>query len=209
MLSCHLTMYVPGEFEANDETLAWSVVEQNPFGLLLDPSSGAFSHVPFLVNREQRLPAKLRAHVSARNPLARQLEGASVSVVFTGPNTYVSPLWYEHPDRQVPTWNYVAAEVQGRVSLLEPEPARVFLDELCARFEGPSGYRPSRLAPALLEAMLREIVAFEIAVERIVGKFKLSQNRSPKDRKRVMNGLAARASSDDSKVLEWMRRTLG
>jgi transcriptional regulator len=76
-------------------------------------------------------------------------------------------------------------------------------------FEWPSGYRPSRLAPALLSEMLAEIVAFEVVVERIVGKFKLSRNRSPEDRNRAMSALATRASSEDLRVLEWMQRVLG
>jgi transcriptional regulator len=202
-------MYLPGEFAAADDNLAWSVIGEHPFGVLLDRSNGIFGHLPFLVSRAQGQPGKLRGHLASRNPLASQLHGAPVSVLFTGPNAYVSPLWYEHPNEQVPTWNYVAVELQGRASVIGPEATPVFLDELCARFEGPSGYRPSRLAPALLSEMLAEIVAFEVVVERIVGKFKLSQNRSLEDRNRVMSALAARASSEDLKVLEWMRRVLG
>jgi transcriptional regulator len=202
-------MYVPGEFAGADDNLAWSVIEENPFGVLLEHSTGTFSHLPFLVSRAQGQPDKLRGHLASRNPLASQLQGALVSALFTGPNTYVSPRWYEHPDEQVPTWNYVAVELQGRASVIGAEATRLFLDELCARFEGPDGYSPSRLAPALLDEMLAEIVAFEVRVERIVAKFKLSQNRSLEDRNRVMSALAARASSEDLKVLEWMRRVLG
>ncbi len=199
-------MYLPQEFAAADDGPAWSLIEEHPFGVLLRSSDGTFGHLPFLAKRTQGQPGKLLGHVSSRNPLASELQGAAVSALFTGPNTYVSPLWYAHPNRQVPTWNYVAVEVQGRASVLGAESARVFLDELCARFEGPNGYRPSQIAPELLDAMLAEIVAFEIVVERIVGKFKLSQNRSLEDRNRVMSALAARASTEDLKVLEWMRR---
>ena len=202
-------MYVPGEFAGADDNLAWSVIEENPLGMLFSPSNGTFSHLPFLVSRAQGQPDKLRGHLASRNPLASQLQGAPVSVLFTGPDTYVSPLWYERPNEQVPTWNYVAVELQGRASVIGPEATRGFLDELCARFEGPNGYRPSCLAPALLDEMLAEIVAFEVVVERIVGKFKLSQNRSLEDRARVMKALAARASTEDLKVLEWMQRVLG
>jgi transcriptional regulator len=202
-------MYVPGEFATEDHELVWSVIEEKPFGILVSPRNAAFSHLPFLVSRAQGEPDKLRGHVASRNPIASQLQDDPVSALFSGPDTYVSPLWYSHPNRQVPTWNYVAVEVQGRASVLGPEATRVFLDDLCARFEGPNGYRPSRLSPALLDGMLAEIVAFEIVVERIVGKFKLSQNRSPEDRSRVMSALAARGSTEDLKVLEWMRRVLG
>jgi transcriptional regulator len=202
-------MYVPGEFVAADDSLVWSVIEEHPFAVLLSQSDGKFSQLPFLISRAQGQPNKLRGHVASRNPLASQLQGAPVSVLFTGPDTYVSPQWYEHPNRQVPTWNYVAVEVQGHSTLLGPDATRAFLDDLCARFEGPNGYRPTELPPALLAEMLAEIVAFEVVVEKIVGKFKLSQNRSAEDRNRVMSALATRASTEDLKVLEWMRRVLG
>jgi len=199
-------MYLPTAFATSDDDLVWSVVEENPFGILLDPIDASASYLPFLVARTGGRPDRLRGHVACRNPVAARLEGRRVTALFHGPHAYVSPSWYEEPDEQVPTWNYVAVQVQGTASILGSAAARHLLDDLCARFEGPDGYRPSQLRPKLLGDMLAEIVAFEIVADRAIGKFKLSQNRSQEDRKGVMEGLAGRASGEDLLLLEWMRR---
>jgi transcriptional regulator len=199
-------MYLPAEFTASDPDLTWAFIESAPFGLLLDPIGGSVSHLPFLVGRGGGRPHRLLGHVAARNPVALRLQGARVTVVFTGPNAYVSPLWYEHPERGVPTWNYVAAQVSGTASILDAEATRGLLDELCARFEAPDGYRPNHIAPELLDKLVAGIVGFEIQVEELEGKLKLSQNRSPADRLRVMHALKERAAGDDLAVLEWMQR---
>jgi transcriptional regulator len=199
-------MYLPSEFTASDPELAWALVESQPFGLLLDLVGGSVSHLPFLIGRSDGRPNRLRGHVALRNPVASRLSGARVTVVFTGPNAYVSPLWYARPDRHVPTWNYVAVQITGTASVLENDATRELLDELCARFEPPDGYRPSHLAPELLDALVAGIVGFEIQVERFEGKLKLSQNRSAEDRSRVMQALQTRAGGDDHAVLEWMQR---
>ncbi|HEY0462845.1 MAG TPA: hypothetical protein VGC79_01495, partial [Polyangiaceae bacterium] len=78
------------------------------------------------------------------------------------------------------------------------------------RFEGSDGYRPSQLSAQLRDAMLSEIVGFELEVERVELKLKLSQNKSMQDRERVLAGLAARAARGDQGIVEWMqRRDLG
>jgi transcriptional regulator len=113
--------------------------------------------------------------------------------VFPGPHAYVSPSWYgQHPS--VPTWNYVAVHAYGVPRLVEDAGrVRALLGRLVRAFEDgrSTPWRMDSLSDAYLEGMMRGIVAFEIPIDRLEGKAKLSQNRSAADRARVCAGLAA------------------
>ena len=202
-------MYLPSSFCVDDPELAWSVVDEYPFGILVEPAEPSAVHVPFLIGDRAGASGRLRGHVARANGVSEQLEGRRVLAVFTGPHGYVSPTWYEHPTEHVPTWNYVIAHAAGTAKLLPRAASLKLLEDLCRRFEGPDGFRPSWLEPAVLDGMLDQIVAFDIHVEQITAKFKLSQNRSAADQGRVMESLAARGEPADLGMLEWMRRAGG
>lgn len=136
------------------------------------------------------------AHMARANPHWTHLrDDAPALVVVTGPQAYVSPSWYaskaEH-GRVVPTWNYSAVELAGRVRVHhDPVWLREALDALVGHHES---HRPSPWATAdaperYVAGQLRAIVGIEIAVERVTGKAKLSQNRSDADRAGVVRGL--------------------
>jgi transcriptional regulator len=134
------------------------------------------AHAPVLLTGD-----KLRFHLSAANPLAPAIAaGARVLAVVSGEDAYVSPDWYGLED-QVPTWNYVSVEIEGQARVLDRDEAIQLLDDLSARYEAVLAPKPpwtrAKMAPARFEAMLRGIVAFEIAVERLEGITKLSQNK--------------------------------
>jgi transcriptional regulator len=116
-----------------------------------------------------------------------------VLVVFSGAHTYVSPSWYEqHPS--VPTWNYVAVHAYGVPRVVQdPGRVRALLERLVRTFEEgrPDPWRMDSLSDTYIEGMMRGIVAFEIPIDRLEGKAKLSQNRSADDRARVRAQLAA------------------
>ena len=114
-------------------------------------------------------------------------------VVFPGAHAYVSPSWYaQHPS--VPTWNYVAVHAYGVPRLIEePERVRALLDRLVRTFEDgrATPWRMDSLSDTYLSGMMRGIVAFEIPIDRLEGKAKLSQNRPAGDQARVRAALAA------------------
>jgi transcriptional regulator len=201
-------MYLPDEFVVDDPELTWRVIEENPFGVLFEPKGPQIVHLPFLVDRTRPGTARILSHVGRRNAVARSVDGKRLFAVFTGPHAHVTPRWYEKPQRQVPTWNYVVVEVCGWARALDDGELRVLLGDLCARFEPPNGYRPDWIDEAYLTRLSEHIVGFEIAVEKAQGKFKLSQNRTAEDRDRIMRGLEDRNEAGDRGVLEWMRRLL-
>src|SRR5207247_1816342 len=132
---------------------------------------------------------RLRVHTARANPIWRAaLAAARVTAVFAGPHAYVSPRWYQRPAEHVPTWNYAVAHVHGRAHGPMPDDQLAALvGELAERHEAgaPEPWRFTDMTPDDRDKLLPQIVGLSIAIERLEGKFKLSQNRSDADRARV------------------------
>jgi transcriptional regulator len=204
-------MYLPESFRLDDREALVAHASAHPFATLITWGAGdpEISHVPLLVV-EQAGRLVLRGHVARENPAYAHLlrggvddRGADALAIFHGPHAYVSPSVYgEHP--AVPTWNYVVVHARGRARLLGEQALRALLDELVARFDD-TGWRfdpPEDYARRMLGA----IAGFEIAVDRIEGKWKLSQNRPLEDQHRVAQWLEGR--DQDSRAvaaLLWKR----
>jgi transcriptional regulator len=192
-------MYVPPLF-ALDASTAVDFVRRHPFATLF--TAGALgpyaSHVP-LVPRGDALVG----HLARANPQCGDLGNGLALAVFAGPHAAVDPAWYEHPARQVPTWNYVAVHVRGRVVVLDD--ARAALEALTSAtgLQDPvSDGTPER--ERLVEGLARGVVAFELRDLAWEGKAKLSQNRTPADRERVRLQLAASEDPVARAVAQWM-----
>lgn len=186
-------MYQPDHFRETDTERILALVEANPFGMLVTVPDGApfISHLPFLLYRDGT-GIRLLGHMARANPQWRHLaEGREVLVVFQGPHAYVSPGWYASPIG-VPTWNYAVAHLRGVPHLIEDETELDNLLQAMTRlFEAdlPAPWQAD-LAPEQRARLLAMAVGFEIEVVDIEAKFKLSQNRSEEDRRRVAEALA-------------------
>jgi transcriptional regulator len=163
--------------------------------------------LPILLKNEQSTSSKLIGHLAARNPHAQELkDGDSVTVLFHGPHTYITPKWYAEND--VPTWNYAVVHVHGRIRWIrEFNPLLELLGEMTDFFEdgSPDPWRfflPDDLKSP--EVLTNAIVGFEIEIESIESKFKLSQNRSLEDRTGVIAGLEKRSDEMSMRVRELM-----
>jgi len=202
-----LVMYIPPKFAENDPAVLWSFVDQYPFAIMIaeDTARGLLiSHVPVIRSSDENAGdagaevhgnnAKgqvLYTHLAAANPQARIADGTPVALVFSGPHGYVSPTWYE-TQPAVPTWNYAAVHVSGIARpVLEQEARHDVMRSLAQRFEAPAGQALDfdQLPGGFRDSQMKGIVAFEIAVAAIIGKFKLSQNRPAEDRKGVVHNL--------------------
>ncbi len=190
-------MYIPKHFEVTDPAWCHALMRAQSFAVMItaDDAGVPFAtHLPFLIDATRGPVGTLRGHVARANPHWRYLAaGRPTLVVFAGAHAYVSPSWYvSHPS--VPTWNYVAVHATGVGTLIE-DPARVtaLLADLVGVYEGagPAAWSFASLAADYLDGMQRGIVAFEIPIERLEGKAKLSQNRSAVDQGRTRDALAA------------------
>ena len=188
-----MTLYIPKHFREEDEAALTRLVEQNAFGTLVSASPEGelhVSHIPFELRREGG-GLKLLGHLARNKPHWEALERArQVIAIFEGPHAYVSPGWYEvHPS--VPTWNYAVVHAHGRARLMDEAELHELVSELAARYESgrEKPWRMGSLPADYVHNMLKAIVGFELAVEKLEGKFKLSQNRQPADHANVTAAL--------------------
>ncbi len=192
--------YLPAHFEETNPDRLHALVRAHPLGTWVVQRDGELlvNHIPFLLDADRGEHGTLIGHVARANPVWQALVGSLSSVVvFSGPQAYVSPNWYpskrEH-GKAVPTWNYAVVHAHGVPQAFD-DPARVLevVTRLTQAHEA-SQAQPWQVgdAPAdYLHSMLRAIVGIEIPVQRWVGKWKVSQNRSQSDRLGVVAGLAA------------------
>jgi transcriptional regulator len=201
-------MYLPAAFEVTDLARCAEVVRRWPLATWATVVDGlpCVNHVPFHLDPTRGPNGTLIGHVARANPVWRQ-PGPAV-LAFVGPQAYVSPSWYPSKARThqvVPTWNYAVVHAHGTPQAIEdPERLHAIVSRLTDAHEaGREAPWAVDDAPAdYVQKMLGAIVGIEIPVERWVGKFKLSQNRSAEDRAGVEAGLA-RAHPDDASV-DWM-----
>jgi transcriptional regulator len=203
-------MYIPSHFETEDLTALQGVMRRHPFALLLTVHAGELytTHLPFHLDPARGPRGTLEAHLARLNPHSDVLQtGAPSTVVFQGPDAYVSPRWYADPTRNVPTWNYVAVHAHGR-PVTHSDPATILAyigrltDEHEAYIERPWSVKE---AEAHAGRLASHVLAFEIPIERLEGKFKLSQNRPPADRVGVMREFAKCSHTAVAEMLEMMR----
>jgi transcriptional regulator len=190
-------MYIPKHFSINETAACHQVIVENGFGELvtLDDAGLPFvSHLPFLIDPARGVSGTLMAHMARANPQWQHfVNGKPALAVFRGPHAYISPAWYAtHP--AVPTWNYVAVHAYGMPKIVNaPAATEDILRRLVDANEAANGttWRMDGLTEQYLGSMMRAIVAFEIPIDRLEGKAKLSQNRDALDQARVAEALAA------------------
>lgn len=203
-------MYTPKFNQVTDREVLLEAMRVYNFAILFGPFEGEDSgaamatHLPLVVKDEGE-HGVLEGHFARANPHWKALAGRETLVVFPGPHSYVSPTLYAEA-LSVPTWNYIAIHAYGTLSLVEDEPGKLaLLEGLIASIEPAYADRWRALPDGFRRTMLAGIVGFRIAVTRIEGKFKLSQNRPESDRRSVH---AAHAAGDDDQraLAEWMAR---
>ncbi len=190
-------MYIPEHFRVEDHATALEFMQANPFAILVSTTAhGPFAtHVPVVI-REAREHLLIRGHVAKANPHWRYLqEQAHCLVIFHGPHAYVSPTNYATREN-VPTWNYGAVHVYGQARMFsETEELLGMLHDLIPTFEAAYEEQWSSLSEAYRTRMLGHIVGFEIAVTKVEAKFKLSQNRTRDEQRKVIESLSGAADT--------------
>ena len=192
-------MYLPNHFSESRPAVLRAFVRDHPLGLLVTQNGAGgvdANSVPFVLDADGDEPGVLRAHVARANPVWKTARAdVDALVVFQGPHGYVSPAWYpskaEH-GKVVPTWNYVMVQARGRLRAIDDRAwLRKFVSRLTDRHEaGRNDPWAVSDAPAdFIETMLGAIVGIEIPLSSLVGKWKVSQNRSAADRDGVVDGL--------------------
>jgi len=209
-------MYLPQHFEETRVDELDRVLAAHPLGALVvyGPQGLDANHVPFLRMPAETGPGTLIAHVARANPVWREMpDGAEALVIFRGADAYISPNWYpskHETHRLVPTWNYAVVHVHGTLRIRDDEKfVRGVVARLTRVHEAATGaarpWRMSDSTPEYIDEMLGKIVGIEIEIARIVGKWKLSQNRELRDRVGAVDALAEHG---EQAMADAMRATL-
>ncbi len=204
-------MYIPPAFEEFDYHKLHSFIAENSFGLLVSVRDGVpfATHLPMLLEPNVGPNGRLFGHFAKANPQWRDTDGKKVLAIFSGPHVYVSPSIYES-ENVVPTWNYVAVHVYGTFRLLDDVDS---LSEILTK--SVQIYEQHRKAPWVLDTstpyfhkMVHSIVGFRIEIERLEGKWKLSQNQPAERQEKVMHALAESTDFDAQEIARLMAERL-
>jgi len=194
-------MYIPDHFREDRPEVLRDAVRHIGFATLVTEGLEA-NHLPMLLEGNV-----LRGHVARANPVWKKGDGDALAV-FLGPHAYVSPNWYPskaETGKAVPTWNYIAVHARGRMRWIDDaEWLRAHVGQLSATHEAgrdvpwmisdaPAGY---------IDSMLRGIVGFELSIQMLEGKWKLSQNRDEADRAGTREGLRRDGREDVARLMD-------
>lgn len=201
-------MYLPQHFEEARAEELLRTIAAYPFGVLVvnGPHGLDANHVPFLID-EASGGNSLLAHVARASPLWKEArDGDEVLVIFNAGDAYISPGWYpskHEAHRQVPTWNYRVVHVHGRLCVRDDERfVRGVVARLTRMHEVRIGSaRPWKMtdsSPDFIAEMISKVVGIEIRITRMVGKWKLSQNKEERDRVNAAEELRKRGELEIS-----------
>lgn len=201
-------MYNPAHFTEQRPAVLHALMRDHPLGALVTLGSTGLdaNHLPFEFGPAPTATAPhgtLTAHVARANPVWKDFSADhEVLVIFQGPQAYITPSWYESKrehGKVVPTYNYCVVHAHGRLRAIDdPAWLHAMVTRLTARREAsrPAPWAVADAPPDFIAKQLAAIVGIEIAVTRLVGKWKVSQNRNDADRAGVADGLAAAGSAE-------------
>jgi len=199
-------MYTPKKFENRNATEVQEFIRENGFGILISQSSSLIdaTHVPMFLSKDA---AKLYGHLSRANQQWKSFEtNPEVLAVFNGPHAYISSSWYNHEN--VPTWNYIAVHVRGRINIVEGDALHASLKEMVDKYEQHSKTPVSvdKMSQDYIRKQMLGIVGFEIHITDMQAAYKLSQNRDKINHDAIVHALEERNSAHDQAVANEMKK---
>jgi transcriptional regulator len=173
------------------------------------------NHIPFLARAEPEPYGSLHGHIARANPLWRNLApDVQALMIFQGPQTFISPSWYpskKETAKVVPTWNYAVVHARGHIRVIDdPAWVRTHVKELTNRHEAerPAPWKVSDAPADFIEKMIAAVVGLEIPIASLSGKWKVSQNRLPRDREGVIEGLKREGTDVAAAMASLVRQAL-
>ncbi len=200
-------LYEPRHFRVDDRALAVEIMLAHPFATLVSVLDGqpAITHLPLHVMHEGA-DLHLIGHIARANGHGAALDGQTATAIFDGGNAFISPSLYATREA-VPTWNYIAVHVTGRVECMDDSEAKErVLKTLIDRHD--VAYRAQwddELSETYKERQKGAIIGLRLHAERVQAKFKLSQNRPAEDQRRVRAAMEAGDASAQA-LGRWMQR---
>jgi transcriptional regulator len=204
-------MYVPAHFKEDRVAVLHDAIRKYGFGTLVTSTEQELeaSHLPLLIDPEPAPFGMLLGHLARANPQWQRVKpGFQALAIFLGPNTYVTPSWYptkQQTGKVVPTWNYLAIHAYGTLSFFDdPAELRAHVGKMTETHEAPRA-APWAVGDAptdFVDNMVRAIVGFRLVIDRLEGKWKMSQNRPRQDVSGVIEGLTREPGENHEAIAE-------
>lgn len=207
-------MYVPEHFAEPDTDTLHALIRAYPLATLIvhDTNGLSANHIPLHLESPSKPHGKLTGHIPRANPLSAYSDTTEALAVFHGPSAYITPNWYptkrEH-GKAVPTWNYAVAHVYGKLRIIDdPEWVKSQVESMTDKQEGQftHPWQVSDAPEAYVAQLLRALVGIEIAITRLIGKVKASQNQPAMNRAGVVEGLKSTGHEEDTQMADLMSR---
>lgn len=203
-------MYVPNVYKNESLNEVKDFIKANGFGILLNSIKEKITgtHIPLELDCDHKGKDILIGHIAKANPQAKDLKnGDDVLVIFSGPHTYISSSWYEI--EEVPTWNYMAVHVYGKIKIMKDDELFSTLTKLVDKYEKNSKNPVSlkRMSDQTLK-QISAIVGFSIEINEIQAAYKLSQNRSIADYENIISELKQSCRFQSSAIAEEMKKRI-
>lgn len=207
-------MYVPKPFQETRVDVLHGLIRANSFGTLVTCTVDGIdaNHIPFILNPEPAPLGSLQGHVARANPVWCQASPDwEALVLFHGPAAYVSPGWYpakRETGRVTPTWNYAVVHAYGPLQVIDdPAWLRAHVEALTEYHEAgrEDSWRVADAPAEFIEGLVGAIVGIQVRITRLIGKWKVSQNRPAADREAVAAGLRREGTDTATAVAELVR----
>lgn len=194
-------MYPPPHHQSTDIEKMIAVIKQYPFGMLVSAKGGQpfITHIPIIYNDAS---GRLVAHIDKQNPqVGTLINGAEITVIFRGPDTYISPSVYS--TKQLPTWNYIYVHITGKITLInEAEAVKQTMMDMTHFLEGTTQKFELHKDDPRMNRLLPYIQAFDVEITNWEGKFKLSQDKNPTDYELAKSELIKNSKPSDKDFIE-------
>ncbi len=202
-------MYVPKYAQNNNISEVKYFIKANSFGILVSNLENKIwaTHIPLELDKNAEGKEVLFGHISRANPQWKNFTNETqVMCIFNGSHSYISSAWYNHEN--VPTWNYIAVHIYGKIKIIEGEELLDSLKRLTNKHE--SGAK----TPVVIEKMSQEyilqtmkgIVGFEISIDEIHSTYKLSQNRDEVNHANIIKELEEKGDANSLAIAEEMKK---
>lgn len=172
-------MFIPDNHRNENLSEIKAFLKANSFGILVSQYQNKpwATHIPLELETTEDGKEVLTAHMAKANPQWREFDqNEEVLCIFNGPHSYVSSSWYK--EEEVPTWNYIAVHVYGKLNILSEEEVMASMHRLVDKYEANSK-KPISLkdmSPRTLK-QIKGVVGFQIEITDIQAQYKLSKNR--------------------------------
>ncbi len=185
-------MFIPAHFRKTDLPEIAKFIHEHSFACLVSQHEGKpwATHIPMELEENDKGESCLSGHISRANPQWKSFSsGETVLAIFNGPHTYVSSSWYNHVN--VPTWNYIAVHVYGTLRILSDEEQYGKLKAMVNRYEqiAKNPIDLDKMPEDMMQKYMKGIVGFEMSMDKVEGKWKMSQNRNEEDKQSIIHEL--------------------